>query len=163
MVIGELMTNYQIAEKNRLTVRPKRAGLKAGFTLIEVLVAIFMIAFGCLVAIQMQVVAMGSGTQADNLTVASLLAETQMELFRSQRMTDLKAGATYLCCTRLGDCQTRPQNDACGGSSPYKLDTEIFSNEPTSRSMTLKVRVDWQDANGKRGMDYRAAITDYNF
>jgi len=148
-------------------VQSRKPGLKefdAGFTLIEVLAAILVIGLGCLVVVQMQLMAMSCGAQADRLTVASLLAETQMEIFRSAEMTSLSAGKTYLCCSRLGDCQSRSQNDACGNAAfPYTLDTEIFDDEPTTRSKTLKVEVKWKDANGWRSMDYKASVTDYSF
>lgn len=143
------------------------AGVKAGFTLVEVLVTIVVIAIGVLAAVWLQSAAMRGNSQADQLTVASFLSESEIERLRSMSYAQLEAlarennGKTVVnnisrsgeVCPTAGDCE----------GYPYSRTVYYYSNQPTSRSHRVEVVINWADSHGQHARVYDAAITDYSF
>ena len=58
---------------------------KSGFTIIEVLMALILIAFGAIIAINMQLNSMGAASRANHMNTATFLAESKIETLRSQK------------------------------------------------------------------------------
>jgi type IV pilus modification protein PilV len=62
---------------------------KCGFTLVEVLVALTLMAIGILAVVQMQIVALKSNTIAQRLTVATNIAQEVMDDLQSRSLDDV--------------------------------------------------------------------------
>ena len=126
--------------------RPAR--LKPGFTLLEILVSLVVLAIGCLAAISMQTSTMEGGALAYHMTVASFLAESEIE--RLQSLTRGRARvepATPANLTRDGSA-CDPSRGPC-----FTRTTTIRDRTPTSQNLWVSIRVDFpgQSSNSKRG------------
>lgn len=133
----------------------------AGFTLIEVLVTVMVIAIGCLAVIQLQATAMRGGSQADQLTVASFLIESEIERLRSLEFAAVPAEAGTKCLNRTG--VVIPCDAANASVFPYTLTTTITAGTPTSLSHQAVVALRWRDAHGPHQMSYDAIISRFSF
>jgi prepilin-type N-terminal cleavage/methylation domain-containing protein len=128
--------------------RPAR--LKPGFTLLEILVSLVVLAIGCLAAISMQTSTMEGGALAYHMTVASFLAESEIE--RLQSLTRGRARvepATPANLTRDGSaCPADGSRGPC-----YTRTTTVLPGAPTSQNLWVSIRVDFpgQSSNSKRG------------
>ncbi|UQZ88191.1 hypothetical protein C4J81_02775 [Deltaproteobacteria bacterium Smac51] len=155
----------------------------AGFTLIEVLVAVVVIALGCLAVLAFHASAVRSGSQADSLTAASFLAESQAELLRSLEFDSIEISAQQMendpvcfsgsndpcssgkfnacyneCLTREGVECTGDNRDGC-----FKRTTALISGTPTSRSHTVTVTVQWRGPAKDHSMVYDSIISALGF
>lgn len=74
---------------NSAASAPPRPRSGAGFTLLEVMVALGILAFGLLGVAAMQIHAMHGGRSARHTTHASEIARAQLETFQSARFVDL--------------------------------------------------------------------------
>jgi prepilin-type N-terminal cleavage/methylation domain-containing protein len=147
--------------KIRNTRIPKAPGssFPAGFTLIELLVSVVILAMGLAISLYLQIVSIKSGTQADNMTVASLLAESEIERLRAypefNQVPDGVIPVEHL--TREGE-GCAPGEERC----LFTRTTNLTSMTPTTRSHTVKVTINWNDSLGPRNLSYDAVLTDYN-
>lgn len=143
-------------------IRRQRPGpaARAGFTLTEVLVAMLVLAVGCMAVINMQTSGMNAGDRATNMAVATFLAESQAEWlktievdkvqFESQEPERL-AWDGSLCPDTATDfqCFTRTTTTAC------------FT--PTTRSCEVSVKVEWLAADGKGALYYETVVSAFGF
>jgi prepilin-type N-terminal cleavage/methylation domain-containing protein len=137
----------------------------AGFTLIEILVTVVVIAMGCLAALWMQSAAMRGHAQSEHLTAASSLAESEIERLRALSFTDLTkevddhgpTGQTRASLNRHGLTHTEGH-----GPWPYTRTTHYFRHHPTSLSHKVQVIVDWRDAHGSHQVLLTAALTSFS-
>lgn len=115
----------------RLTDRPASAADTRGFSLVEVLVALFLIGLGVLAAAPMFVYAMqGNATGADFGSVGAIAVE-RMEQLRSQTFVNLPAGGSL----------TVSQNGYSDLTDPdYILRWRITdnANPPTIKTITVR-------------------------
>jgi prepilin-type N-terminal cleavage/methylation domain-containing protein len=142
----------------------------AGFTLTEILVTVVVIAMGCLGALWMQSVAMRGHAQSEHLTVASSLAESEIERLRSlpfaeltSEVEDHESSPACLILNRLGE--RLPGNCSPSGgpaSKTYWRKVEYFKRQPTNLSHQVQVTVEWRDAHGPHQVVYTAALTSFN-
>jgi type IV pilus assembly protein PilV len=147
--------------KNSACLAPRRGkSSPAGFTLIEVLVTVVVIAVGCLAALWMQSVAMRGHAQSDHLTMAAVLAETELERLKSLTFQDLTAEAE-----RAGGSVTRRLNRLGREEepTPYTLTTRYLKEQPTKLSHQVEVSVGWRDTQGvARTLRYTAVLTSFS-
>ena len=151
---------------------------RPGFTLVEVLVAVAMIAIGCLAAVRMQSSAMQGGYQADTLTAATFLAESKLESMRALGFEGLvnvsgdDDESEGVGLTREGrllrECEW---GRGCG----FYRRTVVTPNVPTTRSHMVTVQMWWRDstsqscdpAEGREKCPPRlvldTAVTNYSF
>jgi type II secretory pathway pseudopilin PulG len=127
--------------------------------LVEILVSVLIISIGLVSAIFLQVMSIKHGTRADNLTVASILAESEIERLKTYASYNeipggVASGVESL--TREG----LPSGSADGQC--FFRTTEIASQRPTNRSHTVKVTVSWTGASGADSVTYEAILTDIN-
>ncbi|MDR1164618.1 MAG: prepilin-type N-terminal cleavage/methylation domain-containing protein [Deltaproteobacteria bacterium] len=144
-----------------------RSGLREGFTLIEILVTITILSFGCLAALMMQSSALKGNNMADSMTVATFLAESEMERVKSLTFEELTAeiDAAATVTRRLDRL-----NNICEGADfpacqrfPFTLTTSFFRSFPTTYSHQVEVEVAWTDNMGRHSILYSAAMTDLAF
>jgi type IV pilus assembly protein PilV len=134
----------------------------AGFTLIEVLVTVVVIAVGCLAVLWMQSAAMRGHAQSDNLTLATILAETEMERLKSLSFPDLTVEAE---AAGPAGSVTRQLNRLGRAEPPaiYTLTTRYFTKQPTTLSHQVEVSVGWRDTQGvRRNLRYTAVLTSFS-
>lgn len=125
---------------------------RPGFTLIEVLVAVVIIAFGCLAAVQMQSAAVRGGYQADTLTAATFLAESKLESMRALGFEGLvnvsgdDNESDGVGLTREGEllkeCKWGPK---CN----FYRRTVVTPSVPTTRSHMVTVQMWWRDSTAR--------------
>jgi prepilin-type N-terminal cleavage/methylation domain-containing protein len=136
-----------------------------GFTLVEVLISLAVIAFGCLAVSQMQISSMRGNSLANNMTIASVLVESEMERLKSLSAADFRdevqAGNRQEGpLNRLG--QTCPAGLDCSG---YLFNRRIsfFPEVPTVLSTQVLVEVTWTDSAGSHRVAYNTALTSLTF
>ncbi|MDR3203234.1 MAG: prepilin-type N-terminal cleavage/methylation domain-containing protein [Deltaproteobacteria bacterium] len=138
---------------------------KNGFTLVELIVAVMVISFGCLAIMRFQITAIRSNVVAENMGLAVILAESEMERVKSLSHEELKneakAGSTTLkgldrngvICLDLNKC---PEHI-------FSRTVSYYPGLPTSLSTQVEVEVKWSDASGARSVFYSAALTSATF
>ena len=134
------------------------SGARPGFTLVEILVSVLIITAGLSSAIFLQVMTVRHGTKADNLTVASLLAESEIERLKTYtNYNKIPAGVA------AGEESLTREGEPCppGSAQCFRRVTEIESGSPTRRSHTVTVTVSW-DGTGDNQVVYEAILTDIN-
>jgi prepilin-type N-terminal cleavage/methylation domain-containing protein len=145
----------------------------SGFTLVEVIITMCVIAFGCLAALMMQSAALKGNTMADNLTVATFLAESEVERLKAMTFEDLtaeiEASPTVSSIPTEQKKMDRFMKICSGGDLPactqynYSLTTSFYPRYPTSYSHTAEVKVEWRDNTGLHSVSYSTTMTDLAF
>lgn len=139
----------------------ERLKTKSGFTLTEVLVSMLVLAVGCMAVISMQATGMNAGDRAASMSVASFLAEAQIEWIQTMPLEEIKAipENTKDELTKDGSpCPDTAQADSC-----FTRITNTVCFSPTKRSCEVSVKVDWQAADGKHSVVYDTIISSIGF
>jgi prepilin-type N-terminal cleavage/methylation domain-containing protein len=134
---------------------------RQGFTLIEVLITVAVIAFGCLAVVNLQMASLRGTATADHQTVATFLAESEIERLKSLTWTELieesdSGGKVEPNLDRNGNSCSSPPN--CDGHQ-YKRTVRFYKGQPTTMSTQVEVEVNWSDNSGAHGVLYTAAMT----
>jgi prepilin-type N-terminal cleavage/methylation domain-containing protein len=151
---------------DKFITHEKRGSQKSGFTLVELLITICVLAFGCLAAIQMQSASMRGTNFSDNLTAAIFLAESELERLKALSFTKLEEEGEVGTIVqpdlnRLGEiCPTAPVS--CS-QYPFTRTVNYFPSTPTSFSYQVEVEVTWRDNSGPHSVYYSGAVTSYVF
>jgi prepilin-type N-terminal cleavage/methylation domain-containing protein len=151
---------------NSLSVCRSSVGLgslkdhKKGFTLIEILISVVILSIGLVAALFLQLLTIKHGSQADHLTVASMLAESEIERLKTftnfNEIPDaVPSGLEHL--TREGELCTAG-TDRC----IYSRRTTLTPRVPTTRSHSIEVDIFWNDSLGNHELNYNAVLTDFN-
>jgi prepilin-type N-terminal cleavage/methylation domain-containing protein len=130
---------------------------REGFTLIEVLVAIALISFGCFAAGTMQIAALKAKNVADNVIVASFLAESELERLKTLSMNELTRLNDYedKNLSRLGEPSPSPRRE---GAS-FDRSVRVFQGEPTAMSYSVEIEITWRDSTGPHYVLHSAVLT----
>ncbi|MDR1487051.1 MAG: prepilin-type N-terminal cleavage/methylation domain-containing protein [Deltaproteobacteria bacterium] len=154
----EIINTYSKSQKNTKIAAEKNG--RAGFTLIEVLVSVAILAFGLMSALFLQISSIKYGSQADHLTVASMLAESEIERLKTYTQFNEIPDAVSTSLEYL----TREGEVCALGDSRcvYTRETTLEQGFPTTRSHSIVVKIFWNDALGKHELSYNAVITDFN-
>ncbi|MDR2351021.1 MAG: hypothetical protein LBF41_10470 [Deltaproteobacteria bacterium] len=136
-----------------------------GFTLVEVLLTICVLAFGCLAVIQMQSWALRGTTFSDYQTAAVYIAETELERLKGLSWEDLEKEID--ASTEVVTENLNRLGQSCHGcdrtTHPFKRTVKFFTETPTSFSHQIEVKVEWNDRGRPREVFYSCALTTYNF
>jgi prepilin-type N-terminal cleavage/methylation domain-containing protein len=84
----------------------RAASSEAGFTLIEALCAIVILAFGLMAITNLMLVAASSNTVGNQATAATAEAAQQMEILKATPFTSLVAGGSVTACNAPSWCTT---------------------------------------------------------
>jgi type IV pilus assembly protein PilV len=117
-----------------------------GFTLIETLMAIAVIAIGLLSLAALQTTAMSGTTRANKHSLAVSLAEDQIETYRNMPYDSIPAS---------------PPSESGSALSPWGIftrTTSVQNDTPVSGSKTITVSVSWQE-KVLRSVDFQTIIS----
>lgn len=128
----------------------------AGFTLVEVLVALFILSVGILGVSNMFIIAIKANALGRNLTVANRLAQNLMEQVKTQTfgevLNDLCSNTGISNCSVSGTAATATfkEAEATGGLNAltYTVTLTQVVNSPITGLNTVTVTVAWRDAYG---------------
>jgi len=136
------------AQRPRSEAEPSevRAPARAGFTLLEISIALGVFAVGMLGLAAMQLQAMRSGSSGRHATQAAAIAQSQMEQLQRLRWTDPgladTAGAFTAPITQANTVQGDPNQT----EMTYTVDWRI-SDVETDWTRAIDVRVTWDEEN----------------
>ncbi len=115
-----------------------RKGHEGGFTVIEVIVASFLMALGLMVTAQLVIMATGQVALGRQASDASTLAGQTIEQYRDRNFSSLAAG-TYVTTPTVG-------------STTYTVTAVVTTNDPQPNMTRVRVTVTW----GGAGQSYVA-------
>lgn len=140
----------------RLEVRPK---MSAGFTLTEVLVSMMVMVVGCMAVIGMQATGMNVGDRAAKISVATFLAESQIEWLQTMRVDSVRF------VSKQPEKLTRDGSVCSGDPGEFCYTRTTLTNcfTPTTRSCEVAVTVEWQAADGPQTLSYDTVVSDIGF
>lgn len=119
----------------------KRITIEAGFTLIEVLIAMFIATVGLLALVIMQANAIRGNGFANQLTRATLLAQARLEQLNSTLLSPYEVSGTDLEAGAGGTEENIGPDGKAGG--PFTLIWAVAPYTPFSRKVTVVVT--WRD------------------
>jgi type IV pilus assembly protein PilV len=123
-----------------------------GFTLIEVMIALVILATGLLALMGLQIVAIKSNAFSNEMSQASILAQTRLEEIRNKPYANLTTGTTVTVL---------PANET---GIVYTV-TETISNDgvPAANMKTITCQIDWKGApagsSGGATVDFTSSFT----
>jgi Tfp pilus assembly protein PilV len=135
--------------------RPR--GFKEGFTLIESIVAVLLITFGCFAAATMQMAVLKIKVMSDNLTVATFLAESELEKLKTLSMNELSSLNAYES-RNLDKLGLPCLGQGCSGQG-FNRKVTFFAGNPTAFSCHVEVVVSWRDVGGPHEILREAIMT----
>ncbi|MDR3155253.1 MAG: prepilin-type N-terminal cleavage/methylation domain-containing protein [Deltaproteobacteria bacterium] len=144
---------------------PGAAKSGKGFTLVEVLVTLAVIAFGCLAALLMQSAALRGNSMADHMTVATFLAESEIERVKSLNFGELRAEISSLGTSRAWQADrfykvcSPAGADACK-AFPFTVTLRYFPGYPLTVSILTEVEVSWSDNSGRHSVHNSSTATE---
>jgi prepilin-type N-terminal cleavage/methylation domain-containing protein len=139
----------------------KNANL-SGFTLIEILVAVCVIAFGALVAVTMHVSSMKGKSVAANMTYAAAIAETELERLKTLPFNEVLNMSNNEVANLDHLSQICETGEDCS-KNIFTRKTRFFPKNPTTFSCHVEIEVDWKDSSGAKSLLYSAVISSTSF
>ena len=125
-----------------MSIRRDKHGMnkrQSGFTLIEVMIAVVILAAGILALATMQIVSIRSNAFSTEMTYATMLAQSEFEEFRNMAYDDITpTGGTP-------DSKVIPASETSKGI-PYTVQWTVTNNTPITNMKTIDLDVLWQGA-----------------
>jgi prepilin-type N-terminal cleavage/methylation domain-containing protein len=128
-----------------------------GFTLVEVLIAMVVLAIALMGLATLQVRCIRSNDLANRTTQATNLAQVELErlLFEVALGVSHAAGTTF----DPGNPVSMPADD---DGAIFTRSWTITDDDPVPASRTIKVRVEWEDAMGDHAVQVDGMITAFS-
>jgi type IV pilus assembly protein PilV len=108
---------------------------QSGFTLIEVMIALVVLAAGLLALATMQIVSIRSNAFSSEMTYATMLAQTRLEQIRNMPYDNVNA---------VGQV-TLPVDPTTKGIA-YRVQRQVQNNTPATDMKTVTLVIDWLGA-----------------
>lgn len=123
-----------------------------GFTLIEVMIAVVILAAGILALATMQIVSIRSNAFSTEMTYATMLAQSQFEEFRNMDYDSVVTDTDVISASETSK------------GIPYTVQWEVHDDDPTTDMKTIDLDVLWQgapagSATGDTTVDFKASFT----
>jgi Tfp pilus assembly protein PilV len=128
-----------------------RSRRRSGLSLIEMMVALGILAFGILSTMAGQIAAMRFSTTSREHTIAMKLAEQQMEVFFVMTAADVKALTSAPGYSTNPNDPSSPIDPDLGDGNVMAFDRNwtIEADTPETDVITMTVEVSWTDAEGR--------------
>jgi prepilin-type N-terminal cleavage/methylation domain-containing protein len=126
-----------------MSMRRRRA--EGGFTLLEVIVAAFLLGVGLIATAQLVVMATGQVALARQQSDAASLAQQTVEVYRDQNFNNLLNAVVG-----AGGTQTITTTPTVG-SQTYNVQTSLQANTPQANMLTIVVTVTWNGGQSWSG------------
>jgi type IV pilus assembly protein PilV len=107
----------------------------SGFTLIEVMIALVILAAGILALATMQIVSIRSNAFSSEMTCATMMAQSRLEAIRNM---------DYDNVTAVGQV-TLPVDPTTKGIA-YRVERQVQNNTPATDMKTVTLIIDWLGA-----------------
>ena len=117
------------------THRKNKMHDQSGFTLIEVMIALVVLAAGLLALATMQIVSIRSNAFSSEMTYATMLAQTRLEQIRNMSYDNVNA---------VGQV-TLPVDPTTKGIA-YRVERLVQNNTPAEDMKTVTLIIDWLGA-----------------
>ena len=108
---------------------------QSGFTLIEVMIALVILAAGILALATMQIVSIRSNAFSSEMTYATMMAQSRLEAIRNMDYDDV---------TAVG--QVTLPVDATTKGVAYRVERQVQDNAPATDMKTVTLIIDWLGA-----------------
>ena len=131
------------AQTRRLR-RPRTRRL-AGLTLVEVMIALAILAVGLLAMLAMQIQAMTGGKRGRHSSTAALIAQRQMETFHRLAWIDAAIQDTGGWVMGADTVTSDVQGAAYGTEQTYNVDWRIQDHPTNNLLREIDVRVTWYE------------------
>lgn len=126
-----------------MVVMMRRKRGSSGFTLLEIMIALSLLAIGLLSLAAMQITAMQYGSRGRHLTKAAAVAEDKMELLMRKTWDDLDPTAWTSPSETVSELIQGP---AVQTEQAYSVSWRITDVDP-GRTRSIDVRVQWNERN----------------
>jgi type IV pilus assembly protein PilV len=125
----------------------------SGFTLIEVMIALVILATGLLALMTMQIVAIRANAFSSEMTYASMLAQSRLEQIRNMTYANITPGTVT---------DTVSASDATKGTA-YDVETKVEDNTPATDMKTVTLTVNWKgspagSSTGEHTVDFKTSF-----
>jgi len=118
-----------------------------GFTLLEVLIAVTLLAIGLLAAASMQATAINSNGIANRISVTSALAQEAMEDIMAWNTSDVRFAASSAGATYDLDPATAATSIQIPAAGTFNATYSITVNSPANKTVTIVVTVTNAETN----------------
>ncbi|MDR2367802.1 MAG: prepilin-type N-terminal cleavage/methylation domain-containing protein [Deltaproteobacteria bacterium] len=138
-------------------------GVRAGMTLVEVLITIMVLTVGCLAAMRSTATSDRAYSLAGQAALASALAESEIERLKSLSRFELEAEAGL--GTRV-EANLDRFGLACKGSCPgpaFTRTVRYFPGGVTANSTQVEVEIAWPGGGGRRRVVRGTTVTWLSF
>jgi type IV pilus assembly protein PilV len=131
---------------------------QAGFTLIEVMIALVILATGLLALMTMQIVSIKANAFSSEMTYAGMLAQSRLEQLRNTAYADIApTGATPITDVII------PADATTKGTS-YTVLRRVDDNTPATDMKTITLTVNWTgspagSSTGEHTVDFTTSFT----
>jgi type IV pilus assembly protein PilV len=128
---------------------------QSGFTLIEVMIALVILAAGLLALASMQIVSVRSNAFSSEMTYASMLAQSRLEDVRNMNFDAVTASARI---------PLPLDADATTKGIAYNVERKVQNDTPAADMKTVTVIIDWKgspagSATGESTVDFTTSFT----
>ena len=121
-----------------------------GFTLIEVMIALVILAGGLLALMTLQIVSIRANAFSSEMTYAGMLAQRRLEQIRNTAYASITPGTVT---------DIVPASDATKGM-PYIVETKVDDNTPATDMKTVTLTIKW--TGSPAGSSTGAQTVDFN-
>jgi type IV pilus assembly protein PilV len=132
---------------------------KGGFSLVEVLIAIFLLSIAIMGLATLQARGIRSNDLANRTTQAVALAQIKLEEFIHR--TSSTGGETFAAGTTQDDDNPIDQNGDAGGI--FTRSWTFTDDSPVPNAQTVEITVNWNDIIGAHEVKARAVITSQSY
>ena len=120
-----------------------------GFTLIEVMIALVILAAGLLALMTLQIVSIRANAFSSEMTYAGMLAQRRLEQVRNTAYDSITPGTVT---------DIVPASDVTKGMS-YTVETKVDNNTPATDMKTVTLKLTWKgspagSATGAQTVDF---------